>query len=299
MKRNDILWKAVLEDLFDDFLRFFYPNANKLFDMERGFEYLDKELDQLFPPEGDQYAPRYVDKLVKVFTNAGTEEWILVHIEVQAYSDKDFSKRMFQYYYRILDKYDRPITAFAIFADNNKNFHPKSYERNFLGTKISYFFNTYKIIEQPDALLEASDNPFAIAVLSAKLALAKPGMEEQQLAELAYNLARRLLSKQIPKEKVRKLMSFLRYYIHFENSAILSKFTNDITALTERKTTMGIEEFLLDQAKKEGMTQKEMEKDQTFTRSLLSSTDFSTAIIAQLVGVSEDFVLKIKNELDK
>ena len=70
MKRNDILWKAVLEDLFDDFLRFFYPNANKLFDMERGFEYLDKELDQLFPPEGDQYAPRYVDKLVKVFTNA-------------------------------------------------------------------------------------------------------------------------------------------------------------------------------------------------------------------------------------
>ena len=68
MKRNDILWKAALEDLFDDFLRFFYPEAETLFDLEKGFEYLDKELEQLFPPEFDDYAPRYVDKLVKVFT---------------------------------------------------------------------------------------------------------------------------------------------------------------------------------------------------------------------------------------
>jgi hypothetical protein len=34
MKRNDILWKAALEDLFDDFLRFFYPDADQLFDMK-------------------------------------------------------------------------------------------------------------------------------------------------------------------------------------------------------------------------------------------------------------------------
>jgi hypothetical protein len=70
------LWKAALEDLFDDFLRFFYPEADQLFDLEKDFEYLDKELEQLFPPDQDKYAPRYVDKLVKVFTKQGTEEWI-------------------------------------------------------------------------------------------------------------------------------------------------------------------------------------------------------------------------------
>jgi len=74
MKHNDLLWKAALEDLFDDFLRFFYPEAGQLFDLEKAFEYLDKELDQLFPPEHDKYAPRYVDKLVKVFTKQGIEE---------------------------------------------------------------------------------------------------------------------------------------------------------------------------------------------------------------------------------
>ena len=65
MNKNDILWKAILEDIFDDFLRFFYPNADEIFDFSKGFEYLDKELEQLFPPEQDQYEPRYVDKLVK------------------------------------------------------------------------------------------------------------------------------------------------------------------------------------------------------------------------------------------
>ncbi len=150
MKRNDILWKAALEDLFDDFLRFFFADADSLFDMVKGFEYLDKELEQLFPPDADQYAPRYVDKLVKVFTAKGSEEWILVHVEVQAYADKDFAKRMFQYYYRILDQYNRPITAFAIFADTNKAFHPKFYKREFLGTSLTYAYNTYKIIEQSD-----------------------------------------------------------------------------------------------------------------------------------------------------
>jgi len=37
MKRNDLLWKAALEDFFDDFLRFLYPAADEIFDLEKGF----------------------------------------------------------------------------------------------------------------------------------------------------------------------------------------------------------------------------------------------------------------------
>jgi len=297
MKRNDLLWKAALEDLFDDFLRFFYHDAEELFDFEKGFEYLDKELDQLFPPDTDNFAPRYVDKLVKVFTRNGTEEWMLVHVEVQGYTDQDFAKRMFQYYYRILDQYDKPITAFAIFADTNKAFHPKHYERDFLGTSINYTYNTYKISDQLDEELEASNNPFAMAVLSAKLALIRPALKDQQLFDIAFNLAKRLLSKQMPKDKIRKVMTFLRYYVRFDNTEMFTKFDQQIASLTERSKTMGIEEFLLDQAKREGREQERSAKDTDFTRNLLSSTDFSVERIAQLVGVSADFVLKVKNEL--
>jgi len=287
MKRNDLLWKGVLEDLFDDFLRFFYPEADRLFDFEKGFEYLDKELDQLFPPDADTYAIRYVDKLVKVFTRNGGEEWILVHIEVQGYTDRDFAKRMFQYYNRILDQYDKPITAFAIFADTNKGFHPQYYEREFLGTRVYYSYNTYKIIDQSDAELEASNNPFAMAVLSAKLSLSRPGLKDQQLFELAYNLAKRLLTKQMPKEKIRKVMTFLRFYLRFENPEISAKFVQELSILTERSVTMGIEELLLDQAQKEGMEKGKREEAKDIARAM-KNDGIPVAQVAKFTRLSID-----------
>jgi len=282
MKRNDLLWKAALEDLFDDFLRFYYPNADELFDIGRGFEYLDKELEQLFPPDADLYAPRYVDKLVKAFTKSGQEEWVLIHIEVQGTSDEAFSKRMFQYYYRILDKYDKPITAFAIFADTSKNFHPKYYEREFLGTSIHYSYNTYKIIEQNDTELEVSNNPFAMAVLSAKIAIQRKS--DQQLFNLAFDLAKRLINKQIPKDKIRKVMSFLKHYLRFDNPEMFYKFEEEIGILTERNKTMGIEEFLLDEAKKEN------------TRDLalkMKKSGLDVILIASITGLSIEEINKL------
>ena len=59
MKRDDSLWKAILEDLFAEFLQFFFPNANEIFDMEKGFEFLDKELEQIFPMQEDDFSPKY------------------------------------------------------------------------------------------------------------------------------------------------------------------------------------------------------------------------------------------------
>lgn len=294
-----------MEYLFDDFLRFFYPDADHLFDMERGFEYLDKELEQLFPPEDDVYEPRYVDKLVKVFARNGAEEWVLVHVEVQGYADKDFAGRMFQYYLRILDKYNKPVTAFAIFADAGAAFHPQYYERQYLGTSVYYEFNTFKIVDQNDAVLKASNNPFAIAVLAAKLAINRMKLGDEQVFYNARELVKFLLSKQMAKEKIRKVISFLRYYVRFEKQEMLVKFVEEIEILTGRTNTMGIEELLLDMAEKKGlkkgiekgMTQKEEEKNLTFTRNLLSSTNFSITKIAELVGVSEAFVLDIKKDL--
>lgn len=300
MKRNDILWKAALEDLFDDFLRFFIPEADHLFDMDRGFEYLDKELDQLFPPDGDTYAPRYVDKLVKVFTKNGVEEWILIHVEVQGYTDEAFAKRMFQYYYRILDQYDKPITAFAIFADTAKGFHPKYYKREFLGTSINYAFNTYKIIDQDDTELEASNNPFALAVLSAKLALSRNKVGDQQLFDLAFDLSRRLLAKQIPKEKIRKVMNFLRFYLHFDNPEMFAKFEQQIAILTKRSTAMGIEEFLLERAKNEGKEEGleegiELGAEKTNRKNALKMKEngLDLMLISNITGLSVEEIEKL------
>jgi predicted transposase/invertase (TIGR01784 family) len=293
MKRDDTLWKAILEDVFDDFLTFFYPDSSTLFNVEKGFEYLDKELEQLFPPQEDVYALRFVDKLVKVYTKQGVEQWILVHVEVQGYPDKQFAERMFTYYYRILDKHQKPITAFAILTDGNKNYHPDRYERSFLGTTILYKFNSYKVLNQNPEELLANDNPFAIVILVVQAAIQSKKLRDDQIFPLKIELTKTLLTKEISKSKIRKLLNFLKYYIRFENKETEVKFEEELDFITEKRKTMGIEEFLLDRAKREG----ERESAIKFVKTLVKETTFSVEKIASLVGVSVDFVNKTKAEM--
>jgi len=39
-----------------------------------------------------------VDKLANVFTREGKEEWVLIHVEIQAVYRKDFTRRMYNYF---------------------------------------------------------------------------------------------------------------------------------------------------------------------------------------------------------
>ena len=293
MKRDDALWKSLLEDVFSDFLTFFYPNASEIFDLDRGFEYLDKELEQLFPPENDEYNPRFVDKLVKVFSKNGDNQWILVHIEVQGYLDKHFAERMFTYYYRILDKYQKPITAFAILTDGNKNFYPKKYEQTFLGTHVLYEFNSYKVLNQHDDDLLNSNNPFALVILTVKAAIKSNNMTDDDLLLLKLDLAKRLLTKKIPKTKINNLMNFLKFYIRFDNTETDVKFDNEINTITLKNKTMGLEEFLLDRAEKQGALSTTI----SIIKKLLTKPNYSIEEIASLVEKPVDFINKIKAEM--
>ena len=100
-RRDDFLWKAIIEDIAEDFLRFFFPDADVLFDLDKKCEYLDKEFAPFFPQEEIGSAgTRYVDKLIKVYLKDGGEKWISVHLEVQNQRGKgDFSARMLRYWY--------------------------------------------------------------------------------------------------------------------------------------------------------------------------------------------------------
>jgi len=308
--RNDLLWKGILEELFEDFLRFFFPEADKRFDFNRGFEFLDKELEQIFPPEEDRFAPRHVDKLVKVHTREGHDVEILLHCEVQGSRQANFPERMFRYYARLWDKYPRPIAAIAILTDGNRRFRPACYEQSFLGTSLRYRFICYKVLDQPDAELEKSENPFAMVILTVKAALKAQKLGEKGLYRLKMELARRLHAKQIPNKKQRALMNFLRFYLRFRQDALNRKFENELTELTGRTNTMGIEELLLMQARLEGEATGEKRgekrgerigekrKEQAFLRNLIKETDFDDRKIALLAGVAMDDVVAARREMN-
>jgi len=66
---NDILYKGMIEDLFEEIILYFYPDSKEIFYFSKGFEFLDKELDKLMFPSSTKF--RFDDKLVKFHTTEG------------------------------------------------------------------------------------------------------------------------------------------------------------------------------------------------------------------------------------
>jgi predicted transposase YdaD len=253
MQRNDHLWKGILEDIFDDFLRFMHHDADEIFDFSRGITFLDKELKQLFPPEGDEFSPKIVDKLAKLYTHEGKEEWILIHCEVQGKYEANFPLRMFKYFSRIFDKYGKRVSAYAILTEETPKTRTNKYVIDFLGTKLEYNYNIYKISQQSESELLKSDNPFAMVVLTVRSVMETKHLDDKALFEIKIKLARQFLNKSFPKEKIRLILDFLKSYIYFEDRKNSINFDNAIEQITGRKETMGLVEQVLEERERYGI----------------------------------------------
>ena len=194
---KDVLWKGIIEDFFTDFLLFFFAERSKEIDFSKDFEFLDKELEKI--QIDSKSKRRRIDKLVKVYLKNGEEEWFLIHIEVQGYKDGGFPFRMFVYHYRLLDKFDRPVTSLAIFTDDNPNYHPKEYLHSHWGTEIRFRFNTYKLLEKEEAEFERlPGNAFSIVMKSAWIALKK---NKDALLDNSISIARELMKSGFSKKR--------------------------------------------------------------------------------------------------
>ncbi len=251
VQQNDILWKGIIEDFFEPLLRFFFKEANQLFNFTKGFVFLDKELAALSAGPALQH-PKVVDKLVRVYTKAGAEEWLLVHLEVQGYAGSDFPRRMFTYYFRIWDKHHVPITCLVIFLGKRGRQDICFFEQQCLGSKIRFEYNCFYVGDQDEAELQKMDNPFALVVLTALIKLNYrndiPRLFHSKLA-LAAELLRRGLSK----DTTRRLLDFLSYYVHFDEGELNTTFERQLQLLTDQTSVkMGITEQILDIAKQRG-----------------------------------------------
>ena len=111
----------------------------------RGFEPLDKELQKVMVEA--ETGRRYVDKLVKVWRNDSVEEWVLIHIEVQHSQGTDFPHRMFVYYYRLLDRYNRKVAGLAVLGDDDAKWRPDRYYDELWDCSVEFRFPAVKLLD--------------------------------------------------------------------------------------------------------------------------------------------------------
>ncbi len=162
----DGAWKEGVEQYFEPFLTFFFPQIYSEIDWTRGYEFLDQELQQLI--RESEVGKQFVDKLIKVWLNNGKETWLLIHLEIQSQVDAGFARRMFSYHYRIFDRYNQEVVSLAILGDSQASWRPQEYSYGRWGCRLSLQFPIVKLLDyEPRWLeLEASDNPFAVLVMA-------------------------------------------------------------------------------------------------------------------------------------
>ena len=292
MINKDTLWKGIIEDLAEEFVHFFFADYINQIDLAKGFIFLDKELEQLSPKTASKL--RRADKLFKAWLKTGEEQWFLVHVEVQGYSDPDFARRMFEYAYRIQDRYQRPATALVIYTNTDRRYHFQRYQYAFFGTELSYHFNTFILMDHSHTELRKSSNLFSLVLEVARRDLDLKRKSDELRLQTKLELVRYLFQRGIPKSKIRHLLDFIAHYTRFEESYFLPKFEESIQTFTKSNRPMGIREAIINDVKEQGINEAKHGMVARAWKKGLSIQD-----IVELADLPEEEVKVIIRELEK
>jgi len=162
----DSPWKEALEIYLRSILEFCFPANVARVDWATEAQFLDKELQEITRDAalGEQRA----DKLIQVRLRDGTEEWILVHVEVQHQPDINLPLRVYQYHHRIRDRFGKKVASLVILADERSDWRPSYFEEAVLGCRVRFEFPTCKLLDVVASAEAASQagQPSAVIILA-------------------------------------------------------------------------------------------------------------------------------------
>lgn len=204
----DSPWKGIIEQFFEEFMEFFFPDIHTGIAWATGYEFLDKELQKII--RDSKTNNQRVDKLVKVWRKNGEEAWVAIHIEIQSQRQTHFNQRMFQYHTQLYNHYQKQIVSLAILSDNHPNWRPNNFSYDLWGCKIRLDFPIVKLLDyqQDWAELEQSLNPFAV-VVAAHLETQKTKPASTQRKDAKFQIIRRLYERGYSRRQVLELFRFI------------------------------------------------------------------------------------------
>lgn len=208
MSEQDSPWKEALERYLPSFLALYFPDVHAAIDWTRSYEWLNTELRQVV--RDAELGKRLADVLVKVWRKDGQESWLLIHIEVQGWPEQNFAQRLFVYHYRIFDRYNRQVVTLAVLADDRPNWRPDRFTYDLWGCRLDFQFPLVKLLDfvGREAILEASDNPFAL-VTRAHLAMLQTRHDSASRHQGKVRLIRELYERGMSREDVLQLFRII------------------------------------------------------------------------------------------
>lgn len=227
----DSPWKEALDFYFQAFMAFFFRQAHDDIDWARGFEFLDKELQQIVKEA--ELGKRFVDKLVKVWLKNGEEEWLLIHIEVQTQFEAEFARRVFVYNYRLFDRYNRKVISLAVLADDREEWRPCSFGFEQWGFSHEIRFPIVKLLDYAARPLEDEKNPFGV-VVRAHLKAQETRLQPQSRHDWKLTLLKGLYERSWPEDDIRKLFRFIDWIMELPAN-LESSFWHELKQFEEER----------------------------------------------------------------
>jgi hypothetical protein len=227
----DSPWKEGMELYFKELMQFFFPDIAREIAWDKGYQFLDKELQQVV--RDAEIGRKHADKLVRVWSLQNEPFHVMIHIEVQSDKDRDFPRRMYIYNYRIFDKSYRPVTSLAILADEVSSWRPDAYTSEQWGCEIHFKFPMIKLMDYADkidALLDQT-NPFAI-ITAAHLKTKATKDNPQERYTWKWTITRALYEKGFSSKDILALYRLVDWLMMLPDD-LTNQFTQNLIAYEE------------------------------------------------------------------
>lgn len=299
---HDAAWKEILDVYFKEFIEFCLPELYAIVDWRQPWCCLDQELQSLSPDSAS--GKRLIDKLFKMYRLDGKEQWILIHLEIQAVYDLGFPKRMLVYSYRIFDKYQMPVISCAVLSDHRPGWRPDCYrtDTGIASAALSINYLVIKILdfEQRVAELEASPNPFASVILSQLHVLKFRNKPNRIKCSAKYDLTKRLYAKGFTREHVLNLLRFIDGLIRLPELLEL-QYQHQVRLLEEESNVAYVtsfERFALARGREEGIALGKLDAQNKIAKNFLLE-GISPSIISKATGLSVEEILLLEQNLEQ
>jgi len=288
---HDRLFKELLQTFFSEFMQLFFPAAHQAIDFSC-LKFLQQEL-YTDITAGEKHV---VDILVE--TRLKEEPGlILVHVEPQAYRQKDFNERMFIYFSRLFEKYRRRILPVAIFSYDRPGYEPDRFDVALPFLDVLHFqYYTLELRKLNWRNYITADNPVAAALLG------KMGFKQEEKVKVKLEFMRMLARLKLDPARTELLGGFFETYLklnreeerqlHLELSKLAGKEAVSIMEITtswhEKGRAEGLEKGI-----KEGEMKKALE-----TARLALKKGLLEEVVAEITGLELEAVSKLKAGLN-
>lgn len=268
---------------------------------------MDKELLAIMPDRERKKGKRVADLLAKVFLKDGTEKYILLNAEIEGGNDVKFAERIYQYNYRIRDRYSISVATIAVYTGSHNQPKPSEYIDVILNTSVHFRYRAYHIFDHSEKELLVMDNIFAFLVVACQKALLEGKIPDEELGENRLTIAKTLLRHDYDHDRIKNFLIFLKNFLYINDAEINRIFDEQIIQLSGGTIDMGVIEVVKKQAIEQGRLEERAktakllreERAKAETEKLESALNFKkmgvpVEDIAKGLGLTVEQVEKLK-----